>query len=62
MCGCVQQSALYGQPEELQVLLSELEPVLEGLDFIVGERFTGADVALSSYLLHIPEFNPEVDS
>jgi glutathione S-transferase len=52
---------LYSQPEKLQVLLSELEPLLEGVDFVVGKRFTGADVALASYLLHIPEFNPEVD-
>lgn len=46
--------------ETLETLLGELDPVLEGKDFLVGDRFTAADVALTSYILYIPMMLPEV--
>jgi glutathione S-transferase len=55
-----EQSEAHNPPEKLPLLLSELDPVLEGVDFLVGKRFTGADVALAAYLLYIPMMNSEV--
>jgi glutathione S-transferase len=46
--------------DKAETLLSELDPVLEGVDFLVGNRFTAADVALTSYILYIPMMASDV--
>eukprot|EP00884_Botryococcus_braunii_P005595 jgi/Botrbrau1/15036/Bobra.320_2s0010.1 len=51
--------AMYTQ-EKAETLLSELDPVLEGKDYLVGRGFTAADVAVTSYILYMPMMLPEL--
>lgn len=49
------ESIPYTGEAGLKALLSELDGVLKGVDFLVGKRFTAADVALASFLLYLPK-------
>jgi glutathione S-transferase len=49
------ESVIYHGEAGLKTLLSEMDGVLEGVDFLVGKRFTAADVAVASFLLYLPE-------
>lgn len=55
-----QGEAMTRSRDASETLLAELDPVLEGLEFVVGARFTAADVALASYILYLPMQHPEV--
>lgn len=41
--------------------IDTLNSILEDRQFLVGDSFTVADVAISSYLLYVVQFFPDVD-
>lgn len=55
-----QGEAMTRSRDASEKLLTELDPVLEGVEYLVGGRFTAADVALASYILYLPMQHSEV--
>ncbi|EKX42895.1 hypothetical protein GUITHDRAFT_73636, partial [Guillardia theta CCMP2712] len=43
-------------------VLMQLDAILNGKEFLVGNQFSVADVAVASYLLFIPLFHPNFDA
>ena len=41
-------------------VLDTLDQLLEGQQFINGDEFSVADVAIAAYLLYVPQFFPDV--
>jgi len=55
--GQVIGTGLRGEPRAL----ARLDELLSGSEFILGDIFSVADVAIGAYLLYVPQFFPDVD-